>query len=269
MGLLQRWPIGHFMKMTAQAISYVADLIESGRLSWPPKLGELQSQGLSGHLDECWGILAGAAKAESSARTAAWLFRQIAAERAAQEVVASRVQPVVSGPRFMSELRQTDGAFREIIEEAKHSILIVGFAIHNGKNVLSGLADRMRILPALEVVLCLDISRSPSDTSDDQAIIARFAERFRTREWPGGRFPKLYFDHRSLALDLSARSSLHAKVIVADNTHVLIGSANLTDAAFSRNIEIGASIALPHVAASIRTHIESLVRENVLRQVPL
>jgi phosphatidylserine/phosphatidylglycerophosphate/cardiolipin synthase-like enzyme len=70
-------------------------------------------------------------------------------------------------------------------------------------------------------------------------------------------------------IDQNTRSSLHAKLVDADNSHVLIGSANLTDAAFSRNIEIGASIALPHVAASIRTHIESLVRENALRQVPL
>lgn len=255
--------------MTARAISHIADLIEAGRLSWPPQLGELQSQGLSGPLDECWRILAGAAKAEASATAATWLLRQIAAERAAQEACATSVQPVVSGPQFMSDLRQTDGAFREAIEEAKQSILIVGFAIHNGRSIFSGLAERMQIFPTLEVVLCLDISRPPSDTSDEQAIVARFAERFRTREWPGGRLPRLYYDHRSLASDPSARSALHAKVVVSDNSRVLIGSANLTDAAFSRNIEIGAAISLPHVAISIRSHIESLIRESVLRRVPL
>jgi phosphatidylserine/phosphatidylglycerophosphate/cardiolipin synthase-like enzyme len=255
--------------MTARDIAYLADLIEGGRLTWPPVQGEIRSLASQNAIDDLERLLMGAAAASNSLTGAVWFLREIAAERSAAEVLTARVQAVVSGPRFVPDLRETDAAFREIIAEAKHDILITGFALHNGRTILAALAERMDRDPTLSVVLCLDIARPHGDTSDEQAIIARFAHRFRSGEWPPGRLPTLYYDPRSVALDAELKSSLHAKVAIADSSHVLIGSANLTEAAFTRNIEIGVLISLPVVAAVIRMHIETLIRERVLQRMPL
>jgi phosphatidylserine/phosphatidylglycerophosphate/cardiolipin synthase-like enzyme len=111
----------------------------------------------------------------------------------------------------------------------------------------------------LNVVLCLDISRDSGNTSDGQAIISGFATRFRHVEWPGSRLPRLFYDPRSLARGSEERSALHAKIAVADSSCALIGSANLTEAALKRNIEIGVLIALPAAVALTRAHVEALI----------
>jgi phosphatidylserine/phosphatidylglycerophosphate/cardiolipin synthase-like enzyme len=255
--------------MTARDLSYVADLIEGGRLTWPFDIGQLLSIAPRNAHDELVRMMTDAASIDVSPRGFVWLLREVAAERAAREALGARVQAVISGPSFVPGLRDTDGAFREIITEANYSILITGFALHNGATILAALAARMDREPDLSVVLCLDIARPHGDTSDEQAIISRFAHRFRSNEWPAKRFPKLYYDHRSLSHDAGTRSSLHAKVAVADSSRVLIGSANLTEAAISRNVEIGVLISLPEVASRIRKHIETLIRERILIELPL
>jgi len=62
---------------------------------------------------------------------------------------------------------------------------------------------------------------------------------------------------------------LHAKVAIADTSRALIGSANLTEAALQRNIEIGVLLSAPTPIASIRGHFEALIHNGVLLQVPL
>jgi phosphatidylserine/phosphatidylglycerophosphate/cardiolipin synthase-like enzyme len=123
--------------------------------------------------------------------------------------------------------------------------------------------------PDLNVVLCLDISRDSGNTSDGQSIISGFATRFRQTEWPGSRLPKLFYDPRSLARGTEERSVLHAKIAVADSSSALIGSANLTEAALRRNIEIGVLIALPGLVALVRAHVEALIHNQILAAVPL
>ncbi len=255
--------------MTAREIQYLADLIEGGRLPWPLDLGQLQFVGPQATAPEVRRLLTGAASTGASSAAVVWFLRAIADERAVHEAVSAKVQPIVSGPRFVPDLRETDAAFREIISEAKRNILITGFALHNGHTVLATLAERMDRDPGLSVVLCLDIARPHGDTSDEHAIVARFAHRFRSVEWPGSRLPRVYYDPRSLASNAESRSSFHAKVAVADSSQVLIGSANLTEAAFSRNIEIGVLVSLPVFAARVREHIESLCREKILLGLPL
>jgi phosphatidylserine/phosphatidylglycerophosphate/cardiolipin synthase-like enzyme len=62
---------------------------------------------------------------------------------------------------------------------------------------------------------------------------------------------------------------LHAKVAIADTSRALIGSANLTEAALQRNIEIGLLLSTPAPIASVRAHFEALIHNGVLVQVPL
>lgn len=255
--------------MSSQSLVFLAELIEAGRLSWPPDEGQVRALGVNADHEECWHLLGGAAEAGGSAVLASWLLRRIAAERADRDAVAAAVELVVSGPRFQPGLRETADAFREVIRRAMHTVLIAGFALHNGQTVLAQLAERMAEKPSLDVILCLDISRPPGDTSDPQAIISRFAQRFREKEWPTARFPRLFYDPRSLSQSQHDRSVLHAKLAIADGRCALVGSANLTEAAFARNIEVGLFLSLPSLVAGLHAHLLSLIQEKVLVRVPL
>jgi phosphatidylserine/phosphatidylglycerophosphate/cardiolipin synthase-like enzyme len=255
--------------MNSRELNFLADLIDAKRLAWPPEARQLRSVGVFGDQDECWRLLAGVSGTGAPPVAAAWLLRRLADERVGREALEASVQAVVSGPCLLPGLRNTEDVFREIIDRANSKILITGFALHGGQTVLAHLAQRMDQHPDLNVVLCLDISRDSGNTSDGQAIISGFANRFRHMEWPGRRLPKLFYDPRSLARGADERSVLHAKVAVADSSCALIGSANLTEAALKRNIEIGVLIALPALVALVRSHVEALIHNQVLVQVPL
>jgi phosphatidylserine/phosphatidylglycerophosphate/cardiolipin synthase-like enzyme len=255
--------------MSARDLKFVADLIEDRRIPWPPDAEQFRAAGATDSYEKNWQLLAGAIALGATPATAAWMLRQIANERATAEAILSAVQPALSGPFLVSGFRSTEDAFREIVEHAKKSILITGFALHNGPSVLANLAQRMDSDPALDVVLCLDVSRAPGDTSDSQAIVAGFVTHFRQVEWPGRRLPRLFFDPRSLVGGGDERSVLHAKVAIADWSLALVGSANLTEAALRRNIEIGLLVSLSPVVARIRQHIEALIHGNALVPAPL
>lgn len=63
-----------------------------------------------------------------------------------------------------------------------------------------------------------------------------------------------------------ARLKLHVKCAVIDDT-AIIGSANLTDDAFNRNMEMGVIIKDPGSVANIREHFETLTRNGILKRV--
>ena len=59
---------------------------------------------------------------------------------------------------------------------------------------------------------------------------------------------------------------LHAKCAIVDDV-ALVGSANLTDDAFNRNMELGLLVRDPTVVASLVEHFEELIRRGVLTRV--
>jgi phosphatidylserine/phosphatidylglycerophosphate/cardiolipin synthase-like enzyme len=61
---------------------------------------------------------------------------------------------------------------------------------------------------------------------------------------------------------------LHAKAIVADEQAALVTSANLTEAAFDRNIEVGILTRDQLVAASLARHFRVLVDHRRLLPLP-
>jgi phosphatidylserine/phosphatidylglycerophosphate/cardiolipin synthase-like enzyme len=123
--------------------------------------------------------------------------------------------------------------------------------------------------PGLRVKLFLDVQRHPADPSPPEELLRRFAHRFRTQEWPGERLPELYYDPRSLGLEAVKRSSLHAKCVVVDRRVALVTSANFTEAAQTRNIEVGALIRDERFAARLAGHFEALSDVSLLRRLDL
>jgi hypothetical protein len=198
---------------------------------------------------------------------AALLLEALVAERRLRADTAG-LELVTSGPDIAGTTRDTGVVLRELFSEAEHRVLVVGFAVHQGREIFAALSDRMHQRPELTVRLCLDVRRAPGDTTRSDALLRRFAERFIRQEWPGPRQPDLFYDPRSLVDREAHRASLHAKCIVVDGVRALIGSANLTEAAHLRNIEIGVVVSQA-IARSVERHVETLISGGHLRPLPL
>ncbi len=138
-------------------------------------------------------------------------------------------------------------------------MLVAGYAVYQGREVFRALADRMAERPEIAVRMFLDVQRGPGDTSMSSEVAKRFAERFKTREWPEGRpLPQVFYDPRSLDLEADKRAGLHAKCVVVDGEAVFVSSANFTEAAQQRNIEMGLLVRSHWLAERVTRHFEML-----------
>lgn len=199
---------------------------------------------------------------------AALLLEVVAAERMPGSE-AMKVELVTSGPDAAGDSRDTGVILRQLFASAERRVLIVGFAIHQGREIFAVLAERMRQLPDLAVRMCVEVRRSAGDTTRADALLKRFAERFVGQEWPGPRLPDAFYDPRSLAEGDGHRASLHAKCVVVDGERSYIGSANFTEAAQLRNIEIGVVIDKLSTARAIEGHFLGLIERAHLARLPM
>ncbi len=92
----------------------------------------------------------------------------------------------------------------------------------------------------------------------------KFADRFWGTDWPGSSRPAVYYDPRSLDPD-GPGGVLHAKAVVVDDEAVFVTSANLTEAALDRNIEVGLLVRDRALAATVLSHFQGLIDRGLLR----
>ncbi len=203
---------------------------------------------------------------QASASTLAQWIELLAQERERVAAVRGSIDLVWTGPEVEGmHNRETGAAVRELFSTAKRSVLAVGYAIHQGKEVLAPLAASLDRNPDLEVRMVVDIPRPFGDTTGEHDLVARFAAEFRRAQWPGATLPAVFYDPRSLALDMEQRSSMHAKAVVVDRSVAFVTSANFTAAAQQRNFELGLLVRDPVLAASVWDHFDALVKAGVLR----
>ena len=110
--------------------------------------------------------------------------------------------------------------------------------------------------------------RRRGDTTAAEHLVRKFADRFWGTDWPGSSRPKVYYDPRSLDLDGPA-GVLHAKAVVADDEVVFVTSANLTEAALDRNIEVGLLVRDRALAATVSSHFRGLIDRGLLHPLPM
>ena len=198
----------------------------------------------------------------------ALLLESVAEEKRGSRSTEIDIELVTSGPEAPGITnRDTVVVVRELFQNANKSVLIAGYAVYQGKQVFAALARRMEEIPGLTVRMYLDVQRHPTDTSLASEVVGRFIQRFMSKEWPGKRAPEIFFDPRSLEIGAEKKASLHAKCIVVDGEVSFITSANFTEAAQIRNIEVGALIRSPEIAKKIRDHFEALTQGGVLRRI--
>lgn len=69
---------------------------------------------------------------------------------------------------------------------------------------------------------------------------------------------------KRLCDDKGNRGALHAKCAVADRVTLLVTSANLTEAALGRNMELGLQVKGGESAQKVWSCFDSLIRDGVL-----
>ena len=164
--------------------------------------------------------------------------------------------------------RDTRRVYEELLGSAERSIWASSFAYFDGPKAFEVLAKRMDERPALQVTLLLNIQRKKGDTTAADGLVRKFADRFWGTDWPGSSRPRVYYDPRSLEPD-GPKGVLHAKAVVADEETVFITSANLTEAALDRNIEIGLLVRDRALAASVSSHFRGLIDRGLLSPLPM
>ena len=190
--------------------------------------------------------------------------------RAAASAAAAITRPdlVWSGPPVAGlHARDTRQVYDELVGSATRSLWISTYAYFDGPRAFETLAGRMDAVAGLNVVLLLNIHRQAHEPASAEDLVASFAARLWNHEWPGERRPDVFYDPRSVADDAPG-AVLHAKAIVADDRAAFVTSANLTEAAFDRNIEVGVLTRDAALAAALARHFQVLIDQGLLVPLP-
>jgi phosphatidylserine/phosphatidylglycerophosphate/cardiolipin synthase-like enzyme len=209
-------------------------------------MGELERMGVSGPAFAAW-------------------IRTV--EQAASRTPAPDL--VWSGPEVPGvHARDTRQVYEELLGSAERSVWASSYAYFDGPRAFEVLARRMDATPDLRVTLLLNIQRRRGDTTAAQELVRRFADRFWVTDWPGSSRPTVYYDPRSLEPEAPG-GVLHAKAVVIDDEAVFVTSANMTEAALDRNIELGLLFRDRTLAASVSSHFRGLIDRGLLRPLPM
>jgi phosphatidylserine/phosphatidylglycerophosphate/cardiolipin synthase-like enzyme len=244
----------------------LASALESGVLVVSSSAASLKS--VMGHRDDADSIVAALHELEQlgvkGPAAATWL-------RTITEVAARTPKPdlVWSGPEVPGlYARDTRRVYEELLGSADRSIWASTFAFFDGPKAFEVLARRMEAKPMLRVTLLLNIQRKRGDITAAEQVVRRFADRFWETDWPGSSRPSVFYDPRALDVDGPGRV-LHAKAVVADDEAVFVTSANLTEAALDRNIELGVLIRDRAFALTICTYFRHLIDRDLLKPLPV
>jgi phosphatidylserine/phosphatidylglycerophosphate/cardiolipin synthase-like enzyme len=257
-------------QLTSEDLSQLAGALRSGRIA--PPFSPLV---LRRYLPESMAALVAAELQQRliegmESRHLADCLEMLCHDRRQRPVAEDLIDLVWTGPEAPGIVnRDTSVVVREMFQSATESVLIAGYAVYQGHSIFKELADRMDESPELQVQMFLDIQRPQQDHSSPSELVRRFAERFADQQWPGQRFPNLYYDPRSLETDHTKRASLHAKCIVVDGQHAFVSSANFTEAAQTKNVEVGVLIRSPIFARKLSEHFRNLASTCAVKPVPL
>src|SRR5581483_7508139 len=155
----------------------------------------------------------------------------IAAARERERVARrQRVSVVWTGPETSAiAMRRTDQALLELIAMACRRLIVVSFAVYK--------------VPEVASALVAAAGRG-----------SEVAEHATLYTWPSDKRPDV---------GSGKRASLHAKCAVADAERLLVSSANLTEYAFTKNIELGLLVEGGDAPQRVQAHLEALIAGHI------
>ena len=165
-----------------------------------------------------------------------------------------------SGPSPVAHIpaRRIDQVLYDLIANAKREILLITFAAAKIERLVSELLKAKQ--RGVYIRLILEFEQSSEGQLSYDALKAfppSFIAESEVFYWPVEK------RDRNQA---GRPGKLHAKLAIVDDT-VLISSANLTDDAFNRNLEVGVMVKNPEFLMSTKSYIESLISNGTLNRL--
>ena len=170
---------------------------------------------------------------------------------AAMEATSDRtaVEVVVTGPNSpAAPVRLTSEVVRQLIDDARSRVMLVSYAAYQLDSVIKAL-DRAVDERNVTVQLVLE-----SAAKLDGGGGAHAYAKYQVYEWP-------------LRERVPPEALLHAKAVIVDGRDALLTSANMTNAAYSKNIELGVLCRGGTTAKHVQDHFDGLIATNVLKEV--
>jgi phosphatidylserine/phosphatidylglycerophosphate/cardiolipin synthase-like enzyme len=188
-----------------------------------------------------------------------------ARQRAIDQIQLVWTSPDEEGPH----VRDTSVVVRQLLSEARQSLWISTYSIFNGQEVFLPIDEAWSLRPELEVVLILNVPPDEKNGLHEDAAVEKYAKAFWKYHWPWARKPAVFYDPRGPEKTPASPACQHAKCILVDGLTAFITSANFTESAHERNIELGVLFREnPRVAQSIRLKFESLIQDGFLKPLP-
>jgi phosphatidylserine/phosphatidylglycerophosphate/cardiolipin synthase-like enzyme len=174
--------------------------------------------------------------------------------------VQQHIELLWSGPSPANKVpaRRIDQALYDLIANAKHEILLITFAAAKIKRLTDELWKAAQ--RGVKIRLILEFEESSEGQLSFDAMKAfppALIKAVNVYHWPVEK------RDRNQA---GRPGKLHAKMAVIDEA-ALVSSANLTDDAFNRNLEIGVLIKNPEFLISTKSYLESLIAEGTLSRL--
>ncbi|MBI3269057.1 MAG: phospholipase [Planctomycetes bacterium] len=199
----------------------------------------------------------------------AYALRLLCTERVATERAQGRVELVWTGPEPDGAAnRDTRVVVDDLFRAARRRVVVSTFVVYQGRDLFRTLAQRMDEVPDLRASIFVNVPRREGDPRSEAEILREFADNFRGSEWSGKRLPEVYYDPRALDVTPGPRACLHAKCVVVDDERAFITSANFTEAAQVRNVEVGLLVADAFLARALTRQFDDLVADGSFRGVP-
>ena len=154
-------------------------------------------------------------------------------------------------------VRRTEQVLCDLIRCAERRLTMTSFGIFQVPRLVEELEQALGRGVALRIILGDRESHSDQEIDRQRQQLGRVvATRAALLQWPADRRPRDERGHAGL---------MHVKVAVADSRVAFLTSANLTEAALERNMELGVLIRGAGMPASIERLIDALLESGELQ----
>jgi phosphatidylserine/phosphatidylglycerophosphate/cardiolipin synthase-like enzyme len=161
---------------------------------------------------------------------------------------AATVDVVVTGPDSPeAPVRLTSEVVRQLISCAKQRVTLVSYAAYHMPLIIAALDD------AAARGVHIDLILESAELLKGGGGAAAYA-KYRVYQWPT--------DKRD-----PPDAKLHAKAVIVDGRDILLTSANMTNAAYDKNLELGVLSRGGTTAQRVQRHFDSLIAKGVLTEV--
>jgi phosphatidylserine/phosphatidylglycerophosphate/cardiolipin synthase-like enzyme len=180
------------------------------------------------------------------------LFRA-ASTTASLAAGASSVEWVWTGPATgLVPIRHTAQVLTGLIDEARERLFLVSFVAYNVHVVIDALKRATERGVRVSLLFESPQEQGGNVTVDSPSMLKSKLPRARFYEWD------------KTASNVPPTASVHAKCAVADGSLAFVTSANLSDAAMERNIELGILVRGGTVPRQLDMHLEALITTRQL-----